>query len=195
MGTGLRGAGVWRPTRGQAEELLVSRNAAVSRLNDVQLEFLLAHRSSLTLQRTALVSHIMREWVRSWGSVKLTEMAHSPGRRSVRARSAGARHLIPEDEGARSQQTVVDRAEQMSAHAKEVLNGSVHREKSLRVGSRLEATHLAFPLPSRLAGDFHPIVRVMVGAMNHERHYGAEPRGVTAQFVHDQSSRDTALSF
>jgi len=122
-------------------------------------------------------------------------MARSPGRRSVLIRSAGARHLIPDDEGARSQQRAVNHAEQMSAYVKEILNGSVHREKSLRVGSGLEATHRAFPFPSWLVGYFPPIVPVLGGAMNHGRHCGAEPRGATAQFVRDQSSRDTALSF
>ncbi len=130
------------------------------------------------------------------GSVKLTRPARfPPGGPSVRARSVGARHLIPDAEGARSQETVVDNAEQMSAQSKEVLYGSVHREKPLRVGSRFEPAHLTLPLPGRLVRDFGPIVRVMVRAVDHGRHHGAAGRGVTVQFVGDQLSRDTALSF
>jgi hypothetical protein len=40
---------------------------------------------------------------------------------NARARSAGARHLLPDVQGARSQQTVVNSVEQMSADPEEVL--------------------------------------------------------------------------
>tara|TARA_B100000315_G_scaffold182645_1_gene171578 strand:+ start:603 stop:1049 length:447 start_codon:yes stop_codon:yes gene_type:complete len=47
------------------------------------------------------------------------------------ARSAGARHRIPDAEGARSQQTVVNSAEQMSADSKEILYDAVHGREAL----------------------------------------------------------------
>ena len=89
----------------------------------------------------------------------------------------------------------MDGPQEVAADTKENVDRSVHREKPLRVGSRCESAHLTLPLPGRLVGDFRPIVRVLVRAVDHGRHHGAAGRGVTAQFVGDQSSRDTALSF
>ena len=74
----------------------------------------------------------------------------------------------------------------MAADTKEILDGAVHREKPLRVRGGLEAAHLTFPLPGRLVRDFGPVVRVPVRAAG---------RGVAAECVGDQSSRDTALAF
>jgi len=89
----------------------------------------------------------------------------------------------------------MQRSEQMAADTKEVLDRSVDREKPLRVGSRFALAHLTLPLPGRLVGDFRPIVRVLVRAVDHRWHHGAAGCWITAQFVGDQSSRDTALSF
>ena len=89
----------------------------------------------------------------------------------------------------------MDGLQEVAADPEQILDGSVHREKPLRVGRGFEPAHLTLSLPSRLMGDFDPIVRVLVCAVDHGRHYGAAGRGVTAQFVRDQSSRDTALSF
>ena len=89
----------------------------------------------------------------------------------------------------------MDGPQEVAADTKEILDGAVHREKPLRVGRRFEPAHLTLPLPGRLVRDFRPIVRVPVSTVDHGRHHGAAGRGVTAQFVDDQSSRDTALSF
>jgi hypothetical protein len=90
---------------------------------------------------------------------------------------------------------VVNSSEQVADDTKEILDGSVHREKPLRVGSRFESAHLTLPLPGRLVRDFRPIVRELVRAVDRRRHHGAAGGWVTAQFVGDQSSRDAALSF
>ncbi len=85
------------------------------------------------------------------GIVKLpTRARFSPWALSARAWSAGARHLVPDDQGARSQQTVVNSAEEMSADPEEVLYDAVHRCEPLQMGGRLEPAHLAFPLAGRL---------------------------------------------
>ena len=89
----------------------------------------------------------------------------------------------------------MDGPQEVAADTKEILNGAVHREKPLRVGSRFEPAHLTLPLPGRLVRDFGPVVRVPVRAVDHGRHHGAAGRGVAAEFVGDQSPRDTALSF
>ena len=109
--------------------------------------------------------------------------------------ASDTRHLTPDTEGLCSQEPMMDGPQEMAADTKEILHGSVHREKSLRVGTGFEPAHLALPLPGRLVGDFRPVVRVLVRAVNHGRHHGAAGRGVTAQLVGDQSSRDTARSF
>ena len=89
----------------------------------------------------------------------------------------------------------MDGPQEVAADTKEILNRSVHREKPLHVGSGFEPAHLALPLPGRLVGDFCPIVRVLVRAVDHGWHHGAASRWVTAQLVGDQSSRDTTLPF
>ena len=67
----------------------------------------------------------------------------------------------------------------MSTHSEEILHHAVHGHEPLHVSGRLEAPHLALALPGRLVGDFGAIVRVLVRAVNHRRHHGAE-RGVCA---------------
>ena len=89
----------------------------------------------------------------------------------------------------------MDGPQEVAADTKEILDGAVHREKPLRVGRRFEPAHLTLPLPGRLVRDFGPVVRVPVRAVDHGRHHGAAGRGVAAEFVGDQSPRDTALSF
>jgi hypothetical protein len=90
---------------------------------------------------------------------------------------------------------MMDGLQEVAADPEQILDGSVHREKPLRVGRGFEPAHLTLPLPRRLMRDFRPIVRVLVGAVHHRRHHGAAGRWVAAQCVGDQSSRDTALSF
>ena len=74
----------------------------------------------------------------------------------------------------------------MSAHSEEILHQSVHGHEPLHVGGGFEASHLALALPGWLVGDFGADVRVLVRAVHHRRHHGAERRRVTAQFVRDQ---------
>ena len=47
-------------------------------------------------------------------------------------RSAGAGHRIPFDERPCSKQTVMSRAQEVSADPKQILNGTVHRQEALR---------------------------------------------------------------
>ena len=82
----------------------------------------------------------------------------------------------------------MDGPQEVAADPKEILDGSMHREKPLRLGSGFEPAHLTLPLPGRLVGDFRPIVRVLVRAVDHGRHHGAAGRWVTAQFA-DQGPR------
>ena len=99
---------------------------------------------------------------------------------SVDHRSAGTRHLISDAERARSEQPVVNRSEQMAIDTKEILHGSVYREKSLRVGGGLESAHLSFALPRGLMRHLRAIVGVLFRAVDHRRHHGPERRRVAA---------------
>ena len=90
---------------------------------------------------------------------------------------------------------MVDGPKEVTADTKKVLNGSVHREKPLRLGSGFEAAHLTLPLAGRLMRDFCSIVFVLPGTVDHGRHHGAVRRRVAAQLVGDESSRLAALSF
>ena len=44
----------------------------------------------------------------------------------------------------------MDGPQEVAADTKEILDGSVHREKPLRVGRGCEPAHLTLPLPARL---------------------------------------------
>jgi len=57
----------------------------------------------------------------------------------------------------------------MVADSKEVLHQAVHGQEPLRVGGRLETSHLVLALAGRLVGDFGAIVRVLVRAAHHGR--------------------------
>jgi hypothetical protein len=61
----------------------------------------------------------------------------------------------------------MDGSQKVAADPKEILHGSVHREKPLRMGSGFETPHLALALSGRLVGDFRPIVGVLVLAVDH----------------------------
>ena len=51
----------------------------------------------------------------------------------------------------------MDGPQEVAADTKEILDGSVHREKPLRVGGGFEPTHLTLALPRRLMREFHPV--------------------------------------
>jgi hypothetical protein len=68
--------------------------------------------------------------------------------------SAGTRHVVPHKEGTGSQPTVMSSLEQVTSHAKEIPNQSVHRQESLRVSGGFEPSHLSFALAGRLMRDF-----------------------------------------
>jgi len=109
--------------------------------------------------------------------------------------SAGTRHVVPHKEGTGSQPTVMSSLEQVTSHAKEIPNQSVHRQESLRVSGGFEPSHLSFALAGRLMRDFGSIVLVLLRAVNNRGHHEAVGRRVTAQRVRDQTSWRTALPF
>jgi hypothetical protein len=47
---------------------------------------------------------------------------------------------------------MMDRFETMTLHSEQVVNRAVEREKSLNLGRRFEAAHLAFAFPGVLVG-------------------------------------------
>ena len=60
--------------------------------------------------------------------------------------SSGARHLAPRRKGSITEQPVMVRPHQMPPEPKEIVNGTVNREKPLGVARRLKPAHLAFLL-------------------------------------------------
>ena len=125
--------------------------------------------------------------------VDVEQAGSAPDEAMTGSSTSDTGHLSPDTEGPRSQEPMLDGLQEVAADPEQILDGSVHREKPLRVGRRFEPAHLT--LPGRLVRDFGPVVRVPVRAVDHGRHHGAAGRGVVAEFFGDQSSRDTALSF
>ncbi len=77
-------------------------------------------------------------------------------------------------------------SQQMPPDAEEVLNDSVHREKSLRLPRGFEPSHLSLALACRLVGDFRPIVFVLLGAVDDRRHDGPVRHAIASQLIGDQ---------
>ena len=127
--------------------------------------------------------------------VDVEQAGSAPDEAMTHSSASAAGHLSPDTAGLCSQEPMMDGPQEVAADTKEILDGAVHREKPLRVGRRCEPAHLTLPLPGRLVRDFGPVVRVPVRAVDHGRHHGAAGRGVAAEFVGNQSPRDTALSF
>ena len=85
--------------------------------------------------------------------------------------SAGTRHLLPDQQRARSQQPVVSRPKHVTAHAEEIQHEAVGREKSLRVRGGFEPTYLTLALPPGLMRDLRSIVRVLARVMDDIGHH------------------------
>ena len=77
-------------------------------------------------------------------------------------------------------------SQQVTSDAEEVLDGSMHREKSLRLSRGLEPSHLSLALACRLVGDFRPIVLVKLGTVDDRRHDRPVRHAVASQLVGDQ---------
>jgi len=76
------------------------------------------------------------------------------------------RYLIPHNEEASPQQTVVSSPQEVTSDTEEVEHKAVHRQKSLRVLGRLEPSHLSLALSGRLMGHFRSIILILCGAVN-----------------------------
>ena len=57
---------------------------------------------------------------------------------------------------------IVEGAQQMAPHPKQIAHDAVDRKESLRLGGGFEPPHLALPLARRLVGDFGPVVLVSI---------------------------------
>lgn len=64
----------------------------------------------------------------------------------------------------------------MSSDAEEILDESVHRQKSLRLAAGIESSHLTQTLPSRFVGDFRAVVSQGVMMWDDGRHDPSEGR-------------------
>ncbi len=60
---------------------------------------------------------------------------------------------------------MMDRFEMMTSDSQQIVNGAVDTEKALDLCRRIESTHLAFPLPGVLVGNFSSVVLVLAGSM------------------------------
>ena len=63
--------------------------------------------------------------------------------------------------------------QQMAPKPEEILDHAMDRGEPLEMSDRLEAAHLTLPLPGRLVGNFRPVVRVLVCAVDDGRHHCA----------------------
>jgi len=90
---------------------------------------------------------------------------------------------------------VVCRPQLMPTDAEEILHDAVNRREALQLGGGLEAPHLPLTLSRRLMRHLGPVVRVLIGAVNHRRHHRTVCSRVAAELVRDQAARDTSIAF
>ena len=86
---------------------------------------------------------------------------------------------------------MVNGPEEVAADTKEILHGSVYREKPLRVRGGFKPAHLSLALSGRLMRDLRSVVLVLPRAVHDGRHHGTVRRRVTAQLVCDPVGRGT----
>ena len=76
-----------------------------------------------------------------------------------------ARHLSPCRKGPNTEHAIMGSAHQMSTAAKQVVNGTMNRQKPLCLSRGFEPAHLSFSLPCRLMRDFRSIVSAAILAV------------------------------
>ena len=81
---------------------------------------------------------------------------------------------------------MVNRSQEVSTDAEQILHDTVNRREALELSGRLETPHLALTLSGRLMGGLRAVVRVLIGAVEHRWHHRATGGRVTAQLVGDQ---------
>ena len=88
---------------------------------------------------------------------------------------------------------MVNRSQEVSTNAEQILHDTVNRREALELSGRLETPHLALTLAGRLVGDLRAVVRVLIGAVKHRWHHRATGGGVAAQLIGNQASRHVPL--
>ncbi len=102
------------------------------------------------------------------GTVNLGSVERDLGRIGGRCLNhSGARHLMPNNEGALPQDPVAGWPRQMSSDPEEIQDDSVDRQESLRLSGGLESSHLSLSLSGWLVRDFSPVVGVASGVVDH----------------------------
>ena len=88
---------------------------------------------------------------------------------------------------------MVSRPQEVPTDSEEILHDTVNRREPLELSGRRETPHLALTLSGRLMRGLRAVVRVLIGAVEHQWHHRATGGRVTAQLVGDQASRHVPL--
>ena len=72
---------------------------------------------------------------------------------------------------------------------KQIPDDSVNRQKSLRLASGFEPSHLSLTLPCRLMRDFSPVVGVALGVVHDGRHEATVRYPIASELVADEAAR------
>jgi hypothetical protein len=147
---------------------------------DVRLAMEGAFETAVSISSEQAVAPPLRVWQRPVAIAALSTWAIERAfrRAGVGAdeRSVDTRHCIPFREYPRSEQQVVRRPQQMTAHSEEILHHAVDGREALELSHGLEAAHLVFTLTGGLMRDLRAIVLVLPSNVDHGRH-GRAVRG------------------
>ena len=106
-----------------------------------------------------------------------------------------SRCLAPCHERLLPERTIMGGSHQVSATAKQVVDGTMNGEKTLSMSWRLEASHLALSLPSRLMRNLSPIIQVSVLAMGDTGQQLPARHSIAAQLIGDKETRHIEQTF
>ncbi len=103
-------------------------------------------------------------------------------------------HFLPSSKRTLAKSSIVLGPQMMTPDHEKVGYLAMHRQKPLRLSLRLEAPHLALPLPRSLMGNLCPIVGVLLYDMRDRRHHRSLRRRITSELVGDDSYRTGLLA-
>jgi hypothetical protein len=90
---------------------------------------------------------------------------------------------------------MINRSEKVATIAEQIANAGMDRKKALSLMSRLEASHLSFPLPGRLIGQLGTVVRVLTRVVERTGKNIPGSRSVARKLVGQQLARLFPLAF
>ena len=103
--------------------------------------------------------------------------------------------FLPNLKGSGTQQSIMDRLQEVAADTKKILSESMECQESLRLSRGVEPSHRSFSLARRFVRDFDSVIRIDVVDVIDRGHDRPMSRIIASKFVGHQPSGFTTLAF